>query len=215
MFIVTCGDSYTEGEGLEDKSLVYANLLSENVKNLAQSGASEYLITTQVEEAVKMKPDLIVIGHTSEWRWHVWDFRNNVMQGFLIANHVVENEKYYKNWIFSEQILANRRKNAKEHRAAWHGAGMLYFSEEKEVQRLWTSYVAKQVLLGIRHKIPMIHHCCFPHLQPHLAELTDDYVEFHLDLEKHKDFAPDGSHAGEKSHSKLAEKIKSRFQPSL
>ena len=213
MFIVACGDSYTEGEGLEDKNQAYPYLLSNNVKNLAQSGASEYLITTQVEEAVKMKPDLIVIGHTSEWRWHVWDFRNKVKQGFLIANHVINNEKYYRNWIFSEQILANRRKNTKEHRAAWHAAGMLYFSEEQEIQQLWTSFIAKQILITERAGIRTIHHSCFPHLHKYLAELTDDHVKFHLDLEKHKDFAPDRSHAGAKSHSKLAELIKSRFQP--
>ena len=213
MFIVACGDSYTEGEGLEDKSQAYPYLLSNNVINLAQSGASEYLITTQVEEAVKMKPDLIVIGHTSEWRWHVWDFRNKVKQGFLIANHVINNEKYYRNWIFSEQILANRRKNTKEHRAAWHAAGMLYFSEEQEIQQLWTSFIAKQILITERAGIRTIHHSCFPHLHKYLAELTDDHVKFHLDLEKHKDFAPDRSHAGAKSHSKLAELIKSRFQP--
>ena len=213
MFIVSCGDSYTEGEGLEDKNQAYPYLLSNNVTNLAQSGASEYLITTQVEQAVKMKPDLIVVGHTSEYRWHVWDFRNKVTQGFIVANHVMQNEKYYRNWILSEQILANQRKNTKEHRAAWHAAGMLYFSKETEVQDLWSSFVAKQIIVSQKAGIKTIHHCCFPHLQKKLEALTDDYVDFHLDLEKHKDFAPDGSHAGAKSHLKLAELIKSRFQP--
>ena len=54
-----------------------------------------YLILNQVEEAVKLKPDLIIIGHTSEYRWKVWDFRKNMWQGFIVANHVVKNEKYY------------------------------------------------------------------------------------------------------------------------
>jgi len=215
MFIVTCGDSFTEGEGLENKNQAYPYLLSDNIRNLAQSGASEYLITTQVEQAVKMKPDLIVVGHTSEWRWHVWDFRNEITQGFLVANHVLRNEKYYKNWVFSEQILANRRKNTKEHRAAWHAAGMLYFSSDIEVQNLWSSFVAKQVIVAKRNNIPLIHHCCFPHLQDRLEELTDDFVEFHLDLEKHEDFAPDGSHAGAKSHARLAKLIKSKLPPTL
>ena len=137
MLIITCGDSYTQGEGLSDKQQAYPYLISQNVKlkNLAQSGASEYLITTQVEEAVKLKPDLIVVGHTNEYRWQIWDFRNNCTQGFIVANHVLQNEKYYRNWILSEQILGNRRKNTKEHQAAWHAAGMLYFSEEKLVQQ--------------------------------------------------------------------------------
>ena len=215
MFIVTCGDSYTQGEGLTDPKSAYPYLLSDNVKNLSQSGASEYLITTQIEEAVKLKPDLIVVGHTSEYRWQVWDFRNNIRQGFIVANHVLQNEKYYRNWILSEQLLSNQRKKVKEHQAAWHAAGMLYFSNEDEVQRIWSGFVAKQILIAQRHGIPMIHHCCFPHLQPLLAELTDDYVEFHLDLEKHKDPAPDFSHAGSSSHVKLAKLIKSKHQQSL
>jgi len=122
MFIISCGDSYTEGEGLEDKQQAYpyiiSRVLNSKLENLAQSGASEYLITTQVEEAVKKKPDLILIGHTSEYRWQVWDFRNNIRQGFLVANHILQNEKYYRNWSFSEQLLDNRRKKTNEHQAA-------------------------------------------------------------------------------------------------
>ena len=196
---------------MSEKTQAYPYLLQNryNAKlvNLAQSGASEYLITTQIEEAVKLKPNLIVVGHTSEYRWQVWDARNEVTQGFLVANHVLKNEKYYRNWILSEQILANRRSDDKKHQAAWHAAGMLYYSDEELVRRLWSGAVSKQILLCQRNRIPMIHHCCFPHLQPYLSELTDAYVEFHLDLEKHKDFAPDGSHAGHKSHLKLSEMI--------
>lgn len=210
MFIVTCGDSFTQGEGLEKQTQAYPYLLNANIKNLAQSGASEYLITAQIEQAVKLKPDLIIVGHTSEYRWEVWDARNEIQQGFLIANHVLKNEKYYRNWILSEQILSNTR-NTKEHKAAWHAAGMLYFSEVELVQRLWSGAVAKQILLAQRANIPMIHHCCFPHLQPLLEELTDDYIEFHLDLEKHKDMAPDNSHAGAKSHKKLAKLLMDKF----
>lgn len=211
MNIIACGDSFTEGEGLKDKLQSYPNLVSKKLKssliNLAQSGASEYLITTQVEEAVKKKPDLILIGHTSEYRWQVWDFRNNIRQGFLVANHILQNEKYYRNWSFSEQLLDNRRKKTNEHQAAWHAAGMLYFSEQEEVQKIWSAFVSKQILICKLANIPVIHHCCFPHLQPQLKELTDDYVDFHLDLEKYKDPAPDNSHAGYKSHIKLASLI--------
>jgi len=210
MFIVTCGDSFTQGEGLEKQTQAYPYLLNADIKNLAQSGASEYLITTQIEQAVKLKPDLIIVGHTSEYRWEVWDARNEIQQGFIIANHVLKNEKYYRNWILSEQILSNTR-NTKEHKAAWHAAGMLYFSDVELVQRLWSGAVSKQILLANRADIPMIHHCCFPHLQSLLAELTDDYVEFHLDIEKHKDLAPDGSHAGAKSHMKLANMIMNKL----
>ena len=210
MFIIACGDSFTQGEGLEKQTQAYPYLLNADIKNLAKSGASEYLITTQIEQAVKLKPDLLVVGHTSEYRWEVWDARNEIQQGFLIANHVLKNEKYYRNWILSEQILSNTR-NTKEHKAAWHAAGMLYFSEIELVQRLWSGAVAKQILLAQRVNIPMIHHCCFPHLQILLSELTDDYIEFHLDLEKHKDLAPDGSHAGAKSHMKLANMIMNKL----
>jgi len=49
MLIVSCGDSFTQGEGLEKQEQAYpyiiANQLKAEIKNLAQSGASEYLIT--------------------------------------------------------------------------------------------------------------------------------------------------------------------------
>ena len=219
MLIVTCGDSYTEGEGLENKNQAYpylvSKLLDANLKNLAQSGASEYLITAQVEQAVKINPDLIIIGHTSEYRWQVWDFRRNHIQGFLVANWIEKFGKTYRNWVFSEQILGNTRKNTAEHKAAWHGAGMLYYSEEDLVKRLWSGAVAKQVVLCQRAKIPVIHHSCFKHLQSYLSELTDDYIEYHLDNEKYKNFAPDNSHAGAKCHEILTKLITSKYQPTL
>lgn len=219
MLIVTCGDSYTQGEGLEKQSQAYPYLLSAclnaELKNLAQSGASEYLITSQVEQAVKLNPDLIVIGHTSEYRWQVWDFRNNCTQGFLVANWVKKHGKSYRNWIFSEQIIGNRRKDTHEHKAAWHAAGMLYYSEHELVERLWSSAVAKQIVLCQRAGIPVIHHCCFPHLQNALEELTNDYVVYHLDKEKHKNLAPDNSHAGAKCHLELSQIIMNKHQPIL
>jgi len=219
LLIVTCGDSFTFGEGLTKQSQAYPYLVSSalnaEVINLSQSGASEYLITTQIEQAVKLNPDLILVGHTNEYRWQVWDFRKNMRQGFIVATHVLTNEKYYGNWVLSEQLLGNKRQNTKEHRAAWHAAGMLYFSEEDEVQRLWECAVAKQIVLCQRAGIPLIHHCCFPHLQPNLAELTDDYVDFHLDLEKHKDPAPDNSHAGPKSHLTLSSLLIRKYRQNL
>ena len=175
--------------------------------NLAQSGASEYLILNQVEEAVKLKPDLIIVGHTSEYRWKVWDFRRNHWQGFLVANHILENKKYYRNWVLSEQILGNKRKHEKQHQAAWHAAGMLYYSDEKVAQELWEGAVAKQIIICQRANIQAIHLSCFPHLYPNLCNLTDQHIPFHLDLMKHKDRAPDGSHAGQASHLKVAEAL--------
>jgi len=211
MHIVTCGDSFTEGEGLENKTQAYpsiiANKLSAKLTNLAQSGASELLITAQVEQAVKLKPDLIVIGHTSEYRWQVWDFRRNHVQGFLVANWIEKHGKSYRNWIFSEQLVGNRRKDTREHQAAWHAAGMLYYSEHELVERLWSSAVARQIVLCQRASIPVIHHCCFPHLQSALEELTDDYVTYHLDREKYKNIAPDNSHAGAQCHLNLSKMI--------
>ena len=219
MLIITCGDSYTEGEGLENKNQAYpylvSKLLDADLKNLSQSGASEYLITAQVEQAVKLNPNLIIIGHTSEYRWQVWDFRRDQIQGFLVANWIEKFGKTYRNWIFSEQILSNTRKKTPEHKAAWHGAGMLYYSEEELVKRLWSGAVAKQIVLCQRAKIPVIHHSCFEHLQPFLSELTDDHVEYHLDSEKHKNFAPDNSHAGAKCHKSLTKLIMNRYQPTL
>lgn len=217
MLIVTCGDSYTEGEGLEKKSQAYpyivSKLLKADLKNLAQSGASECIITSQVEQAVKLNPDLIIIGHTSEYRWQVWDFRKNITQGFIVANWIERYGKQYKNWIFSEQILGNKRRESREHRAAWHAAGMIYYSEDSLVKNLWSGQVAKQIVLCQRAKIPVIHHCCFANLHPLLINLTDEWIEYHLNQEKLKDKAPDGSHAGASCHLQLSKLIMNKYQP--
>jgi hypothetical protein len=219
MHIVTCGDSFTQGEGLKSVEQAYPSILSKKLNsqltNLAQSGASEYLITAQVEQAVKLNPDLIVIGHTSEYRWEVWDFRNNCVQGFLVANWLKKHGKTSRNWIFSEQIIGNRRKDTREHKAAWHAAGMLYYSDHELVARLWSSAVAKQIILCQRANIPVIHHCCFSHLQEELEQLTDDWVGYHLDTEKYKNMAPDNSHAGALCHLELSKLIMNRHQPTL
>ena len=205
MLIVACGDSFTQGEGLETQDHVYAHILAKklkaNIKNLSQSGASEYLILSQVEEAVKLKPDLILIGHTSEYRWQVWDTRNHHYQGFIVANHIIKNEKYYRNWILSEQILSNKRKEDKRHQAAWHAAGMLYYSEESVVRRLWKSAVALQSSLI---KCKQVHINMFDHLQKDLEEITNNFINFPLDQLKYKEMAPDGSHAGPNLHKELA-----------
>ena len=214
MFIIACGDSFTRGEGLDNQDQIYAHILAKKlnakIKNLSQSGASEYLILSQVEEAVKLKPDLILIGHTSEYRWQTWNYRSSHWQGFIVANHVLENKKYYRNWILSQQILGSQRKNTDKHQAAWHAAGMLYFSDEKIVQNLWEGAVAKQILLCERNNIKHSHLCCFPHLYPNLKELTDNHIPIHFDLEKHKDPANDSSHAGPASHLKAAQMLFNR-----
>ncbi len=211
MLIIACGDSFTAGEGLDNPDQTYSSILAKKFNSkyqcFAQSGASEYLILNQVEEAVKLKPDLIIVGHTSEYRWKVWDFRRNHWQGFLVANHILENKKYYRNWVLSEQILGNKRKHEKQHQAAWHAAGMLYYSDEKVAQELWEGAVAKQIIICQRANIQAIHLSCFPHLYPNLCNLTDQHIPFHLDLMKHKDRAPDGSHAGQASHLKVAEAL--------
>ena len=75
--------------------------------------------------------------------------------------------------------------------------------------------MSKQILLCQRAGIPVIHHCCFPHLQEELSYLTDDYVDFHLDIEKHKDPAPDKAHAGPISHIKLTKLLMSKHQQTL
>lgn len=207
MKIIICGDSYSLGEGLSSKDQVYGNLLQKELDcelvNLSQSGASEFLITSQVEEAVKLNPNLIIVGHTSEYRWQVRDKRTGWWQGIIVANWIETNKKLYKNWILSEQLLDNRRKTP-EHKAAWHAAGMLYYSEEEVVQRMWRAAVALQMLLIDNKNVKQIHFCCFSHLQPLLEELTTDCVNFPLDTLKHKEKAPDGSHAGPGLHKELS-----------
>ena len=76
---------------------------------------------------------------------------------------------------------------------------MLYFSEVELVQRLWSGAVAKQILLAQKVNIPMIHHCCFPHLQPLLEErqtmrsslLSDGIVKYWSDIVTHSETGVD------------------------
>ena len=210
MKIIACGDSYTLGEGLNKSEQVYVSLVAKYFNaefiNLSQSGASEFLITEQVEEAIKQKPDLIIIGHTSEYRWQVRDKRTGWWQGFIVANWIQKNKKSYKNWILSEQLLDNTRKTP-EHFAAWHAAGMLYYSEEKVIRRLWKGAIALQCTIINNHNIDQIHFCCFDHLQSDLECITNKFINFPLDKLKHKEFAPDGSHAGPNLHKLLAKKL--------
>lgn len=204
MKIIFCGDSYTLGEGLANKEQAYSYLIAKyfdiEYNNLAQSGASEFLIAEQVENAITLNPDIIIIGHTSEYRWQLRDKRTGFWQGFLVANWVERNKKLYKNWALSEQLLDNKRKTA-EHYAAWHAAGMLYYSEESVVRRLWKSAVALQSSLI---KCKQVHINMFDHLQKDLEEITNNFINFPLDQLKYKEMAPDGSHAGPNLHKELA-----------
>ena len=204
MKIIFCGDSYTLGEGLANKKQVYSYLIAKyfdvEYKNLSQSGASEFLITEQVENAITLNPDIIIIGHTSEYRWQLRDKRTGFWQGFLVANWIERNKKLYKHWALSEQLLDNKRKTA-EHYAAWHAAGMLYYSEVSVVRRLWKSAVALQSSLI---KCKQVHIGMFKHLQKDLEEITNNFINFPLDQLKYKEMAPDGSHAGPNLHKELA-----------
>ena len=210
MKIISCGDSYTLGEGLSSPEETYGYLLAKEFKSdyttLAQSGASEYLILSQIEEAVKLNPDLILVGHTSEYRWQVRSRRNNKWQGFLVANFIEQNKKLFRQWIFSEQLLDNKR-NSAEHKAAWHAAGLLYYSEDKIVNNLWKSEVALQINILKRYNIRAVHIACFGHLHNDLKELTDDCIYAPLDDMKHIQKANDGSHAGPAIHEKVCKEI--------
>ena len=188
MKILFCGDRYTLGEGLADKKQAYPYLVAEHFDidciNLSQSGASEFLITEQVEKAITLSPNIVIIGHTSEYRWQVRDKRTGFWQGFIVAN-----------W-----IERNKRKTP-EHYAAWHAAGMLYYSEESVVRRLWKSAVALQSSIITCNQI---HINMFNHLQNDLEQVTNNFINFPLDSLKHKEMAPDGSHAGPSLHKELA-----------
>ena len=82
-----------------------------------------------IEEAVKLKPDLIIIGHQVSIAGKCGTLEKYVA-GFYNRKPCNKNEKYY-NWILSEQILGNKRKHEKQHQAAWHATGMLYFLMRK------------------------------------------------------------------------------------
>jgi len=210
MKIISCGDSYTLGEGLNSLEETYGYLVAKKFNTeyttLAQSGASEYLILSQIEEAVKLNPNLILVGHTSEYRWQVRSKRTNNWQGFLVANFIKQNKKFFRQWVFSEQILDNKR-NSPEHKAAWHAAGLLYYSEDSVVNNLWKAAVALQLNILKKYNINSIHIACFGHLHKDLKELTENCIYAPLDDMKHIQKANDGSHAGPVVHQKVSEKI--------
>lgn len=204
--LIVCGDSFTQGEGLKCLSQTWgyqlSKILNYNYTNYAQSGASEFLIYLQVKKAIKQKPDLIIVAHTSEYRWHIRK-TNGDLQGFLVANFLKDkNNNQNRNWILSEQLLGSSNK------AAWHGAGMLYYSEPMIAVELWKSFIANQELLLQKSGIPYLHMVCFPHLHSSLEEITDKAVPIHLDkLKLTIDMAPDGSHAGPESHKFTAKAL--------
>jgi len=190
MKIICCGDSYTQGEGLADYKkecwpyLIERKLKADVMLNYGNSGASEMMITEQVERAVTHKPDLVMVAHTSPYRWQTR--KNNSWQGFIVANS--------SQWILSEQIIGSK------HKAAWHGAGMIFYSEPELVGRIYRSALALQIAILEKNNIPHIHMCCFDNTLYHLEKLTDNYINYHLDKMKVQDFAPDRSHAGPASH---------------
>ena len=81
---------------------------------------------------------------------------------------------------------------------------MLYYSEEPVIRRLWRSAVALQSSI-ITCK--QIHINMFNHLQDDLEQVTKDFINFPLDSLKHKEKAPDGSHAGPGLHKILSTKL--------
>lgn len=167
----------------------WPNLLAKKLKadvhiNYGASAASEFMIAEQVERSVKHQPDLVVIAHTSPYRWQTR--KKNGWQGFLVANQT--------QWILSEQIIESK------HKAAWHGAAMIFYSEPELTGRLYRSALALQVATLQKENIPQIHMCCFENTLYHLESLTDNYINLHLDKMKVKDFAPDRSHAGPSAH---------------
>lgn len=190
MKLITCGDSYTEGEGMANPTKeCWPYLLAKKLKadvhlNYGASAASELMIAEQVERSIKHNPDLVVIAHTSPYRWQTR--KKNGWQGFLVANQ--------SQWILSEQIIESK------HKAAWHGAAMLFYSDPELVGRLYRSALALGITVLKQNNIPHVHMCCFENTLYQLQPLTNNYIDLHLDKMKVQDFAPDRSHAGPASH---------------
>lgn len=71
--IVVCGCSYLSGYGIDTDNKIMAtqlaNRLNTTVVNLSKPGASNYCISKQVDYALTLKPDLIVLGTTEILRF--------------------------------------------------------------------------------------------------------------------------------------------------
>lgn len=119
MKIVNCGDSYTVGIGCpEQRKDSYASIIGKYFGvddiNLGKPGATNYVISLQVEYAIEMNADLIIINTTSSDRCEWIDSTKQVNTRVRTLRHVnyhdyfndhyFRNDPLYEPFIFSEQI---------------------------------------------------------------------------------------------------------------
>jgi hypothetical protein len=73
MNILICGDSFAADWTVKYKGQGWPNLLAQefNVTNLAQAGCSEYKIYKQIASKNLDEYDLIIVSHTSAFRWYI------------------------------------------------------------------------------------------------------------------------------------------------
>ena len=77
MKIVSCGCSITHGYYVENNESTYltaypevfANTYGHEIINLAKPGSSNYFVAKQIEFAVTLKPDFLIVGFTSPYRF--------------------------------------------------------------------------------------------------------------------------------------------------
>jgi hypothetical protein len=176
-------------------------LNARQVLTLAQSGAREWMILLQVIEAIKRKPDLIVVGHTSEFRWQYKT--KGKYTGVLLADFAPD-----------KITLPNQALLGSHSPEAWHGAGVLLHSEESLIQQMWAACIAYQIALLHQSGIPHVHHLSFGHLQIYIHPFQESFVlDHHLNALKRSDLASDGSHAGAQAHLALAVLILKVLKP--
>lgn len=198
--LVACGDSLTYGAGLIDSDDNYANLLSKKLKldclNLAKVGASEYMILQQVIEAVKLKPSIIIVGHTSEYRWHLTD-KTGEVYGYSVFQLL--NFLHGKQFKYRSVIEAGKKEDF------YMGLGM-YYCKSETIVHLWES-LALRIAYECRD-IPTIHINMFGHLEENFKNILKGHIcDFPL-AEKAKIYpGTDKFHPNEEQHIILAERI--------
>lgn len=101
--IVACGCSFTHGYYVDKNNNrkahtpyveLYAKKYNHNIINLAKPGATNYLVIKQVEFARSLKPDFLIIGLTS---WYRFDYRQN------IGAPDIERRPHLTDWSYSDQ----------------------------------------------------------------------------------------------------------------
>lgn len=205
--IISCGDSFTFGIGLAENEKTYGELLAEELGmehiNLGAPGASEFVIFTQVQEAVKMNPSLVLVGHTSEYRWQVYNIDKNNFLGFTVRSILNkigrrDEEKTALNLIQKHDT---------------YGALALYYNKPIVTNTYWEAMVLRiaKELEGINS----IHIGMFDYLNDNFCKMLSNeniIPDIHLDAMRNEFPGTDKFHPNETAHRILKDRLLNEYR---